>query len=72
VSNTLGQQVAPLENGEREAGDYEAMLNASGLSSGVYFYRMQAGSFVETKTLLLVRWCLKSSQFVHAFLKLAS
>jgi hypothetical protein len=55
VFNTLGQQVAVLPNGEQEAGVHEVKFDASGLSSGVYFYRMQTGSYVETKKLLLVR-----------------
>ena len=43
VFNTLGQQVAQLVNGEQEAGYNEVKIDASGLSSGVDFYRMQAG-----------------------------
>jgi ABC-type arginine transport system permease subunit len=55
VYNTLGQQVATLVSGNQEAGYHEVKFDASGLSSGIYFYRMQAGSYVETKKLLLVR-----------------
>jgi hypothetical protein len=55
VFNTLGQQVSQLVNGEQEAGYHEVNFDASGLSSGVYLYRMQAGSYVETRKLLLVR-----------------
>jgi hypothetical protein len=55
VFNALGQQVAQLVNGEIEAGYHEVQFNASELSSGVYFYRIQAGTFVETKRLLLLR-----------------
>jgi hypothetical protein len=55
VFNTLGQQVTRLENGEQEAGYHEVKFDGSRLSSGVYFYRMEAGSFVQTRTLLLVR-----------------
>jgi hypothetical protein len=55
VFNTLGQQIAVLEQGDREAGYHEVTFNASGLSSGVYFYRLMAGSFVETKKLAIVR-----------------
>ncbi len=55
VFNTLGQQVATLVNDEVEAGHHEVTFDASGLASGVYFYRLQAGSFVETKKLLFVR-----------------
>jgi hypothetical protein len=52
---TLGQQVAHLQDGEQEAGYHEVRLDGSNLSSGVYFYRIQAGTFVETKCLLLLR-----------------
>jgi hypothetical protein len=44
-----------LVNEKREAGAYEVKFDGSNLASGVYFYRIQAGSFVQTKRLLLVR-----------------
>ena len=53
VFNTLGQQVAQLVNGDMEAGYHEVKFDASKLASGVYLYRMQAGSYVETRKLLL-------------------
>jgi hypothetical protein len=55
VFNSLGQRVAMLVQGEQEAGHHEVKFDASGLASGVYFYRLQAGSFVQTRKLLLVR-----------------
>jgi ligand-binding sensor domain-containing protein len=55
VYNTLGQQVAILQNGEQEAGYHDVKFDASNLPSGVYFYRVQAGSYVETKKLLAIR-----------------
>ena len=55
VFKTLGQQVATLVQGEQEAGYHEVRFDATNLSSGVYFYRLQAGSFVETRKLLLVK-----------------
>jgi hypothetical protein len=55
VSNTLGQQVATLVQGEKEAGYHEVRFEASRLSSGVYFYRIQAGDFVQARKLLLLR-----------------
>jgi hypothetical protein len=55
VFNTLGQMVAVLEDGERAAGYHEVKFDGKGLSSGVYFYRIQAGTYVETKKLLIVR-----------------
>ena len=55
VFNTLGQQVALLQNGEQDAGFHEVRFDGTQLSSGVYFYRIVAGSFVQTHKLLLVR-----------------
>jgi hypothetical protein len=55
VYNTLGQQAAILQNGEQEAGYHDVRFDASNLPSGVYFYRLQAGSYVETRKLCLVR-----------------
>jgi hypothetical protein len=55
VYNTLGQEVAVLQNGEQEAGYHEVRFEGSGLSSGVYFYRIQAGGFVQTRRLLLLK-----------------
>ncbi len=55
VYTTLGQVVATLVRGEKEAGYHEAVFDASGLSSGVYFYRLQAGTFTQTARMLLVR-----------------
>jgi hypothetical protein len=55
VFNTLGQEVWRLAKGEVDAGYHEVKFDASGLSSGVYLYRMQAGSYVETKKCVLVK-----------------
>jgi len=55
VFNTLGQQVAFLVNESQEAGYHEVKCDASSLASGVYFYRLQAGSFVQTRKWLLMR-----------------
>jgi hypothetical protein len=53
--NSLGQQLATLVNGEAEAGYHEVRFGGLGVSSGVYFYRLQAGDFVATKPLLLLK-----------------
>jgi hypothetical protein len=55
VYNTLGQQVTELIIGEVEAGSHDVKLDAASLPSGVYLYRLQAGSHVETKKLLVLR-----------------
>jgi photosystem II stability/assembly factor-like uncharacterized protein len=55
VMNVLGQEVATLASGEKEAGIYRVAWNASGLPSGSYFYRLQAGELTETKKLILIR-----------------
>lgn len=55
VYNALGQQVAELVNGDFEAGFHSVQFNASGLASGIYFCRMQAGSFTATNKLVLAK-----------------
>jgi hypothetical protein len=55
VFNTLSQQVAVLQNGEQDTGYHEVRFDGSRLSSGAYFYRIEAGSFVQTRKLLLIR-----------------
>ena len=55
IYNTLGQTVADLVNGEMDAGYHEVQFNAANLASGVYFCKMQAGDFVETNELLLMK-----------------
>ncbi len=53
--NTLGQHVATLKNGEEQAGYHEVAFDGSKLASGVYIYRLQAGTYVGMKRLLLLR-----------------
>ena len=55
VFNTLGQLVSTLVQGEQDPGYHEVRFDGANLPSGVYFYRMQAGSFVETRRLVLLR-----------------
>jgi photosystem II stability/assembly factor-like uncharacterized protein len=55
VYNVLGNEVAILIDEFRTAGRYEVAFNASELSSGVYFYRLNSGSFTETKKLILIK-----------------
>jgi hypothetical protein len=55
VYDMLGRVVQTLADGPQDAGLYEVQLNASRLASGVYFYRLQAGNFNQTRKLLLLR-----------------
>jgi len=55
VFDVLSNEVATLVNEEKPAGVYEVEFNAFGLSSGIYFYKIQTSSFVETKKMILLR-----------------
>jgi hypothetical protein len=55
IYDVLGNEVATLINEYRNAGSYEIDFNASSLSSGIYFYRLTAGSFIQTKKMILVK-----------------
>ena len=55
VYNLLGKEIAVLVNGEKPAGSYETEFNASNLPSGTYFYTLQAGNFVQTKKMILLK-----------------
>ncbi|NWG28756.1 MAG: T9SS type A sorting domain-containing protein [Ignavibacteriaceae bacterium] len=53
--DVLGNEVATLINEEKPAGSYEIEFNANDLSSGIYFYQLRAGLFVDTKKMILLR-----------------
>jgi len=55
VFDVLGKKVATLVSGRQSAGEQRAVFNANGLASGVYFYRLKTGSFIETKKMLLLK-----------------
>ena len=55
VFDMLGREVAILVNGEKEPGTYTAEFATTGLASGTYIYRMQAGEFVQTKKMVILK-----------------
>ena len=55
VYDILGNVVATLVNENKAAGNYEVKYDASNLSSGIYFYKLQSGSFVQTKKFILIK-----------------
>ncbi len=55
VFDILGKKVANLVNENKEPGYYEVSFDASNLASGLYFYRIEAGSFTDTKKMILVK-----------------
>ena len=55
VFDVLGREAATLVNGVEEPGYKSVRFDASGLSSGIYFYRLRTGNYIQTKKLLLLR-----------------
>ena len=55
VFDVLGKEIATLVNGEKPAGNYEVKFDGTNLPSGIYFYQLRAGSFVQTKKMLMIK-----------------
>ncbi len=55
IFNALGEEIETLVNREKPAGTYEVKWNAAELPSGVYFYRIKAGDFIQTKKMILLK-----------------
>jgi hypothetical protein len=55
IYDIAGSEVATIVNREQTAGEYEVDFNAVNLTSGVYIYKLNAGSFVETKKMILMK-----------------
>jgi len=51
----IGREVATIVSEELPAGTYSRQWNAANMSSGIYYYRLQTASFVETKTMLYLK-----------------
>jgi hypothetical protein len=55
VYDLLGREVATLLDEVKDPGEYTVTWSAGGMASGVYFYRLRSGDFVQTRKLCLVR-----------------
>ena len=55
IFDLLGQQVAVLVNEQKNPGSYEVQWDATNFSSGIYFYQLRAGDFLETRKLMLLK-----------------
>jgi hypothetical protein len=55
VYDVLGNETATLVKEEKAAGNYEVSFSATNLPSGIYFYRLQAGDFLDIKKMVLLR-----------------
>ncbi|MGE5861122.1 MAG: T9SS type A sorting domain-containing protein, partial [Ignavibacteria bacterium] len=55
IFNTLGEEIETVVNEEQSAGVYKVNWSAADLPSGVYFYQLHAGDFIETKKMILMK-----------------
>jgi Secretion system C-terminal sorting domain len=55
VYDILGNKVTTLVDKQQNSGNYEVSFNANSLTSGIYFYKLQSGNFVETKKMMLIK-----------------
>jgi hypothetical protein len=55
VYDVLGNEVATLVDEEKPAGEYEVEFNATELSSGIYFFQIKAGPFIQTRKMVLMK-----------------
>jgi hypothetical protein len=55
VYNILGREIQTLVNESLNPGTYEVIFDAGNFASGVYFYQLRAGNFIESKKMLLIK-----------------
>jgi hypothetical protein len=55
ILDVLGRDIALLFDGQKPAGAYELQWDAGSLPSGIYFYRLQSGEYVETRKMILLK-----------------
>jgi len=51
----MGREVSDIVNQNQSAGSYEVIFDAGKLTSGIYFYKLQSGSFAETKKMMVIK-----------------
>jgi len=55
IYDVLGKEVMTLINEQKPAGNYAAEFNGANLSSGIYFFRMEAGEFIDVKRMMMIK-----------------
>jgi len=55
IFNSIGEDVLTIVDENKEAGSYEVNFNASGFTSGIYYYKLQTNNFVQTKKMILMK-----------------
>jgi hypothetical protein len=55
VFNSIGENIADLVDVSQAAGSYEINWDAGNFASGIYFYQLKAGNFIQTKKMLLIK-----------------
>ena len=55
IYNIIGEEVTTLVNENKQVGNYNVSYSATNLSSGIYLYKLSAGSFVETRKMILLK-----------------
>ncbi len=55
IYNVLGKEIATLVNEQQAAGNYKVEFDGSSLPSGIYYYQLKTGKFVETKKMILMK-----------------
>jgi len=55
IYDVLGKEIATIVNEEKLVGSYEVEWNATGIPSGIYFYQLKAGKFIQTKKMLMIK-----------------
>ena len=55
IYDVVGREIAALVNEQKNSGNYEVEFNGSGFTSGIYFYRLIAGNFIDTKKMLMIK-----------------